>query len=174
MLTRTNNTPPQFTRAKQQPKAFTVARRDNGGIKSFNENEIPSVLLQQQKSNAFHQISRSRVEGVGNRLNGKQTRIFHATFDSAQKSAINVGFGRKLFLRQFSLNTNFPNSLTESFGNVVAHSCQSCLFAVVVGCRLYTTTTLDSRVTANQNPRALITVGKSHRRAAEFVLTRTP
>jgi hypothetical protein len=98
-----------------------------------------------------HQIPDSRFQRFGNRLNRKETRVFQTAFNAAQKCAVNVSFGGKGFLRQFPLRADFPNSLAESFGNVVAQSHPLCSFAIAAGCRLYTTTPLDSSLAKRQN-----------------------
>ncbi|MGA9779617.1 MAG: hypothetical protein WBS33_15225 [Verrucomicrobiia bacterium] len=90
-----------------------------------------------------HQFSDRCPQRVSNGLDRKKARIFNASFYPAQKSPINVGFGRKRFLRQLFLRSEFPNLLTELFGNVMTHSRQVCPFAMADGCRLYTTTRLD-------------------------------
>jgi hypothetical protein len=53
------------------------------------------------------------------------------------------------------LQSHFPNSLTKSFGNVMAHSPHFYAGTVIVGCRLYTTTRLDGGGVAPQNPSTL-------------------
>jgi hypothetical protein len=46
-------------------------------------------------------------------------------------------------LRQFPLHADSPNSLTELFGNIMAHLRSSCLFWIAAGCRIYATLVLD-------------------------------
>jgi hypothetical protein len=91
-----------------------------------------------------HQLSNRCPQRFGNGLNCKKTRIFNAPFYPAQKSPINVGFGSKRFLRQLFLRSEFPNSLTKPFGNVMTHLRQVCPFTEANGCRLYTTTPVDN------------------------------
>jgi hypothetical protein len=74
-----------------------------------------------QTSNALHQISNACLKRIRNGLNREQRRIFHATFNAAQKSPVNVGFGGESFLGQFPLQPRFPNTLTELFRNIMAH-----------------------------------------------------
>jgi hypothetical protein len=92
-----------------------------------------------------HQFSNRCAQRFGNRLNRKKAWILDATLDAAQKCPVNIGFGRKGFLRQFFLCPEFPNLLTKSFGNIMAHLRQFCPFERANGCRLYTTNRLDSQ-----------------------------
>lgn len=73
-----------------------------------------------------HQLSNRCPQRFGDGLNCKKTRILDASFNSAQKSPVNVGFGGKRFLRQLFLRPEFPNLPTKLFGNVMAHLRQSC------------------------------------------------
>lgn len=94
--------------------------------------------------NSSRQFPDRCFQRFGNRLNCKKTRIFQATLNAAQKSTINVGSGSKTLLRQLSLQSGSPNTLSESFGNIMTHLRQSCLQVPGDACRLYTTTLLDS------------------------------
>jgi hypothetical protein len=92
-----------------------------------------------------HEFPNRCFQRFGNRLNRKKAWILDATLDAAQKCPVNIGFGSKGFLRHFFLCPKFPNLLTKSFGNSMAHSRQFCPFEAVNGCRLYTTSRLDSK-----------------------------
>lgn len=91
-----------------------------------------------------HQLSNRCPQRVSNCLNRKKARVFNTSFYPAQKSPVNVGFGGKRFLRQLFLRSEFSNSLTKSFGNVMTHLRQVCPFTMANGCRLYTITPVDS------------------------------
>jgi hypothetical protein len=107
-----------------------------------------------------HQFPGGCFQRFGNRLNCEKARIFQSALYAAQKRTVNVGFGSERLLRQFPLYAAFPDSLTKSFGNVVAHFRQSCLFTTVNGCRLYTTEHLDNCLAQRQNrPRLRLGVG---------------
>jgi hypothetical protein len=58
-------------------------------------------------------------------LNGEQRRIFESTLNAAQKGPVEVGLGSQSFLRQFSLQSAFPNALSELLRNVMPHSAAS-------------------------------------------------
>ena len=73
-------------------------------------------------SNTLHQISNANFKSVGNCLNREQSRILHATLNTAQKGPVNVGFGGQGFLRQLPIEPRFPHTLSKLFRNVMAHS----------------------------------------------------
>lgn len=120
-------------------RAFRLARKPI--IDCFNAKWLTKI----RSLYALHQLADRRPQRFSDCLNRKKARILYPSLYPTQKCPINGGFGSKRFLRQFSLQSELPNLLTKSFGDIVAHLRQFCPFTEDNGCRLYTTSHLDNK-----------------------------